>query len=85
MPAPFSVTRKLSQGLVSKVTCAKPRIEGSRKVIISMGEYSCNSQTTSEDSKSILVAFFTACLCHRLTAETKSLVKCLSNRIKLIT
>ena len=43
----------------------------SRKVIMSVGEYTCNSQTTSEGSEStLLVAFF------RLTAKRKSLVKC---------
>ena len=43
-------------------------------VIMSMGEY---SRTTSEGSDStLLVAFFKAHLCHRLTAETKSPVKC---------
>ena len=37
-------------------------------VIISVGEYSCNSQTSVG---TLLVAF----LCHRLTIETKCLVK----------
>ena len=46
---------------------------------MSVGECSCNSQTTSEGSESTLLvakAIFIACLCHRLTAETKSPVKC---------
>ena len=41
-------------------------------VIISVGEYSCNSQTSVGSFSTLLVAF----LCHRLTVETKSLVKC---------
>ena len=47
---------------------------------MSVGEYSCNSQTTSDDSEAtLLVAFLSSPfkLCHRLTctAETKSPVK----------
>ena len=44
---------------------------------MSVGDYSCNSLITSEGSKStLLTAFFIAYLCHRFTAETKSVVKC---------
>ena len=44
---------------------------------MSVGEYTCNFQTTNEGSESILlVAFFIARLYHRLTAERKSPVKC---------
>ena len=44
---------------------------------MSVGEYSCNSQKTSEGSEStLLVAFLhSPFLYHRLTAEIKSLVK----------
>ena len=43
---------------------------------MSMGEYTCNSQTMSEGSEcTLLIAFFIACLCNRLTAERKSPVK----------
>ena len=49
-PVPFSVTRTLSQGLGSKVTCARPRVERySGVVIMSMGVH--NSRAESEDSK----------------------------------
>ena len=51
-------------------------------IIESVREHSCNSQT-SGDRECII---FAACLCHRLTAETKSVViinvekyNCLSN------
>ena len=40
-------------------------------VIISVGEYSCNSQTSVGSFSTLLVAF----LCNRLTVETKSLAK----------
>ena len=41
-----------------------------------VGEYTCNSQTTSEGSEStLLLVFFTARLCHRLTtAETNVVI-----------
>ena len=44
---------------------------------MSVGKYSCNSLTTNEGSEStLLVAFFTARLRHRITAATKTPVKC---------
>ena len=43
---------------------------------MSMGKYTCNSQTTSEGSESTLLeAFLIARLCHRLNAERKSPVE----------
>ena len=43
---------------------------------MSVGEYTCNSLTTSEGRESkLLVAFFIARLCHRITTVRKSLVK----------
>ena len=44
---------------------------------MSVGECTCNSQTTNEGSESMLLEdFLYSQLCHRITAERKPPVKC---------
>ena len=53
---PFSVTRKLSQDLGSKIM-REAKSGKSRKVIMSVGEYNCNSQMSEGSKSTLLVAF----------------------------
>ena len=65
-PAPVRLheSRHRAWYLMSRARGPGKRGTCSRRVIISVGEYSCNSQTTSEGSESTpLVAFFSQPVC----------------------